>query len=77
MQPRLLLLQGFLQEGKPVQVAAFLMLLRAKVPPWHSCYVMDAQSPPTIGLSSKCPVLVVVSGLGQQYLNCRAGRNSR
>ena len=29
----LLLLQGFLQEGKPVQVAAFLMLLRAKVLP--------------------------------------------
>jgi hypothetical protein len=39
----LLLLQGFLQEGKPVQVAAFLMLLRAKVLPWHSCHVTEAQ----------------------------------
>ena len=40
----LLLLQGFLQEGKPVQVAAFLMLLRAKVPPWHSCHIVRGTS---------------------------------
>ena len=50
----LLLLQGFLQEGKPVQVAAFLMLLRAKVLPWHLFQLTSGQGWRTQQCPARC-----------------------